>query len=112
MGATCGYGAQDIELDERRTMLRQKRAKAQPTYNQTYQARADVEAIWTTIDTNGNGVLEKEEFRAFYEQNLSRFWVSFSEEVDVYNYNDFFDFVDKNGNGTIEKEELIDFLAK
>ena len=62
MGATCGSGAADIELNEKRTMLRQKRAKIVPSYFQTYSARSEVDAIWAKIDSNGNGVLEKDEF--------------------------------------------------
>lgn len=112
MGATCGSGAADIELNERRTMLRMKRAKMQPSYYQTSAARAEVDAIWANIDTNGNGVLEKDEFREFYEENVNKFWVSFADECDVFNYDDFFDFIDNNGNGVIDKEELVAFLAR
>lgn len=57
-------------------------------------------------------MLEKEEFRTFYDENVLKFWVSFAEEVNVFNYDEFFDFIDNNGNGVIEKEEFISFLAR
>jgi hypothetical protein len=72
-----------------------------------------VENVWTTYDTNGSGVLEKEEAMKFVKDSLTQM----NSGRSAYEYKDsdfgaFFDELDKDHSGSIDKGEMFTFISK
>lgn len=62
----------------------------------TEKERNDFDGLWLQWDVDGNGVLDRDEFKmALKMLNL-----------DSFDVNDIYDQVDRDGNGTIEKHEF------
>jgi len=72
-----------------------------------------VENVWKTYDTNGSGVLEKEEAMKFVKDSLGQM----NSGGSAYEYKEtdfaaFFDELDKDHSGSIDKGEMFLFIQK
>ena len=66
--------------------------------------------LFTEMDTNGNGKLEKAEVRSFTEETMKviKPGQPFNEEE----FEENFKVLDKNADGSVSKQELLDSLYK
>ena len=66
--------------------------------------------LFTEMDTNGNGKLEKAEVRAFTVETMKviKPGQAFNEEE----FEENFKVLDKNADGTVSKDELLESLYK
>ena len=67
--------------------------------------------MWEKYDTNNNGFIEKEEFKAFHEDNKKEL-KRYLPDLDCDDFETFFKFFDKNGNGKVEKSEMLDVMRE
>ena len=75
------------------------------------QIKGKIEDIWANFDTNSNGVLEKTEFRAFYDVAKGEL-AQIKGVPDIEDFEAVFAFFDTNKNGSIEKAEMLAIIMK
>ena len=67
-----------------------------------------VNDIWHDYDTNGDGILDKEETKAFVRETLQD--MNDGKEFREADWMDCFKAFDKDGSGSIEKPEMVTFI--
>ena len=67
--------------------------------------------MWEKYDKNNNGFIEKEEFKAFHEDNKKEL-KRYLPDLDCDDFETFFKFFDKNRNGKVEKSEMLDVMRE
>ena len=83
---------------------------------ENYLVMADMDAvinkcvndIWHDFDANGDGILDKEETKAFVRETLSE--MDRGKEFSEADWMDCFKAFDKDGSGEIEKPEMAAFI--
>ena len=82
--------------------------KTRPAANLDFVFEKEVGKIWDTYDTNGDGVLDREECFIFIRDLMSQ---SFDEDLPTnMQLSDMFLSLDLDGDGKIDKNEMTQFL--
>ena len=69
-----------------------------------------VDEIWGLYDTDGNGILDKEETKRFVIQQLDE--IDEGKTFDDDDFDECFRNFDQDGSGTIDREEMVEFIKR
>ena len=76
------------------------------------QAEIAVENLWPELDEDGDGVIDKDEFRRWFDPRVEELTaITEYASFDLSNFDTVFGRADSNSNGTIDKREMVDLLV-